>query len=174
MAVIELTGKASLQQSQRKIMEIIMPNAFRMFTLSGFLLVTVLGFSNAHAASFTNGTTICLDDQGGGITNGNPVRSFPCNDTNAQFWSFDGVRILGPGTTFAAGKCLDVQGGGTASGTPIQLFDCSGTAAQQWVYSSSQLINLGGRKCLDVGSVPLTRATIQPCNGSAGQHWVIR
>jgi Ricin-type beta-trefoil lectin domain len=152
-----------------------MPTSFRIISLGGFLLLTILGLSKVHAASFTNGTTVCLDDEGGFSTNGTPVRSFPCNVTFAQDWSFDGLRILGPGTTFGtAGKCLDVKGGGTASGTPIDLFDCKGTGAQQWRYFNSQLVNVGSNKCVDVGLVVNTVATIQPCNDSARQHWVIR
>jgi Ricin-type beta-trefoil lectin domain len=167
--------EAILQQSERKHMEVIMPNSFRMFALSGgFLLVTGLGCPSAQAASFVNGTTVCLDDEGGVSTNGNPVRSFPCNVTNAQFWMFTGVQILGPGTVFGAGKCLDVKGSGTASGTPVDLFDCNGTGAQQWRYLNSQLVNLGSGKCLDVGTVVETKATIQTCSDSAGQKWNIQ
>jgi hypothetical protein len=47
------------------------------------------------------------------------------------------------------------------------------TGAQQWRYFNSQLINLGSGKCLDVGLVVNQHATIQTCNDSAGQHWVI-
>ncbi|HXW71434.1 MAG TPA: ricin-type beta-trefoil lectin domain protein [Methylocella sp.] len=147
----------------------------RFLLLAGFLFATAISFPSAHAASFTNGFTVCLDDEGGNTANGTPIRSFPCNVTSAQDWSFDGVKIFGPGTIFGQpGKCVEVKGGGTAAGTPIQLSDCTGSGGQQWVYSNNLLVNLGSRQCLDVGLVVNQVATIQPCNGSAGQHWVIR
>jgi Ricin-type beta-trefoil lectin domain-like len=37
------------------------------------------------------------------------------------------------------------------------------------------VINTRSGKCLDVGNgAPGTQATIQTCNGSSGQNWVIR
>jgi hypothetical protein len=145
-------------------------------TLSGFLLATALGFSSAHAATFTNGpsdSSVCLDVAGGNPADGTGVQSFPCNTTFAQAWNLAGFSVLG--LDGAAGKCLDVSGGGTADGTRVQLFQCNGTGAQQWSYFNGKVINQRSGKCLDVGNgAAATQATIRTCNGSTGQTWVIR
>ena len=145
------------------------PISFRMLTLSGFLLVTALGFSSAHAATFTNGrdvSSVCLDVRGGNTANHTPVQSYPCNATFAQVWNWDSLEIQ----SLEGGKCLDVAGGGTADGTPIQLFQCNDSSAQFWYFSLGQVINRGSGKCLDVGNgATSTQARIVTCNLSNGQ-----
>lgn len=157
-----------------------MPNPFRMLTLSGFLLVTVLGISNAHAIIFVNGTGACLDVRYGNTANLTPVQAYPCHADFPQQWNFaglfiHGIFIHGIGTSSAGNKCLDVAGGRTEDNTLVQLFQCNGTGAQRWYYLDGQIINTNSGRCLDIlNGATWTQARIRGCNGSAGQKWYLR
>jgi Ricin-type beta-trefoil lectin domain len=151
------------------------PKSFRIFTLSGLLLVIGLGLSNAQAAEFvTANGKACLDVSAGNTANFTKVQTYPCHGGFPQQWMFRGFFIYGVGTTQTSAKCLDVKFGGTADGTFVDLYDCHPGLIQQWYFYNGQLINLNSYKCLDVGNgAPNTQATIQTCNGSAGQQWWI-
>ncbi len=172
-----------------------MSNSFRILTLSGFLLVTVLGISSAHAVQLINVAPVrgsrCLRVEGGSTANGTPIQGAPCNfsfipqdATFFQEFNWEGPRIQGIGTTFErgppGGKCLDVLGGGTADRTPVQLFDCNLSSAQQWNFSNGRIINVRSGKCLDVDlfsdGPAVTPARIFTCSDirSVGQLWFIR
>ena len=109
--------------------------------------------------------SLCLDDQGAGTANFNPVQVHGCNGTGAQQWT------LGSDNTIRGmGKCLDIQYGGTSDGTPVELYDCNGTGAQQWIpQSNGSFYNPQSGKCLnDTGSSASggTQAEIWDCNGN--------
>ena len=114
---------------------------------------------------------VCLDDQGAGTQNFNPVQVYNCNGTDAQQWILntdgDTVQVLG--------KCLDVQYGGLGDGTPIDLYDCNGTGAQVWIpQSNGSLYNPQSNKCLDQtnwSTTPGAQAQIWDCTGNANQSW---
>ena len=152
-----------------------MSSSFRILTLSGFLLVTALGFSSAHAAIFVN------KDLGNGLepkclTGGS--LAFPCTARVDQVYDWESVEIRGVGTTNVALKCLDVRGAGTADGTPVQLFTCNGTRAQRWFYTvSGQILNPPSGKCLDLKKnfTSFPSVVIQTCNTtSLSQQWQIQ
>jgi len=164
-----------------------MSNSFRILMLSGFLLVTILGSSNAHAFLFildgTSRNVQCLDVRDGSTANGTPVFPIPCNATFAQEWNWDFLQIRGIGNVQGVNKCLDVVGGGTAFGTPVQLFDCNGTGAQQWIYLNGQINNQRSGKCLTGVVFPNnpspTQAFIGTClrffdRNFRTQQWLIR
>jgi hypothetical protein len=105
----------------------------------------------------------------------------------------------GPVHLAVGGKCLTDAGDRPASGTKIEISDCDGQAAQDWEYipftgpGAPGLVKIHGR-CLSVRTATATatatamttgagtgtgtgaggRATLRPCNGSAGQRWSYR
>ena len=158
-----------------------MSNSFRMLTLIGFFLVTILGFSSAHAAILVNGTGTCLAVKGGSTADSTGLVAAPCFATFVQWdWEDRAIvglgAIVGTGAPFSEGKCVDVRGGGTASGTVVQLFQCNGTGAQEWRYSGGFIFNPQSDKCLDLGvGGPIEQARIATCVvGKPGQRWSIR
>ncbi len=116
-------------------------------------------------------TQLCLDDQGGGTANFNPVQVFGCNGSDAQQWTLNEAGS----TVQAFGKCLDVQYGGTTDGTTVDLYDCNGTGAQVWIpQADGALYNPQSNKCLDDtnwSAVPGWQVQIWDCTGAANQTW---
>ncbi len=161
-----------------------MSSFFRILALGGFLLVTALGISSAHAAIFVNAQTVvdgqpkCLSVFFGG--DGSQAFLFPCTASFFQMWNWEEIEIRGLGTTNRDLKCLDVQGGGTANNTPVQLFTCNGTVGQRWFYTASgQILNPPSGKCLDLHSLPngnnFVEVVIFTCNSSnVSQQWLIQ
>lgn len=70
----------------------------------------------------------CLDVANGGKDNKTVVRSWDCNNSPAQQWSWQ--KYAGPGKgayqlqNVNSGKCLDIQGAADANGQATQLWDC--------------------------------------------------
>jgi Ricin-type beta-trefoil lectin domain len=160
-----------------------MSSFFRILALGGFLLVTTLGLSSAHAAIFVNAQTFvdgqpkCIEVGYG--ADGSQAFIFPCTASFFQMWDWEDIEIRGLGTTNLALKCLDVQGGGMADNTLVQLFTCNGTGAQRWYYAASgQIINPPSGKCLDLDAIPnagLVEVVIFTCNSSnVSQQWLIQ
>jgi hypothetical protein len=130
------------------------------YTTTGSVTGPVTGF-----------TGLCLDDQGAGTANFNPVGVYTCNGTQAQQWTY----VVNDNTMHVLGKCLDVNAGGTADGTTVDLYDCNGTGAQVWIpQSDGELYNPQSDKCLDDtnwSTTPGTQAQIWDCSGNANQVW---
>jgi Ricin-type beta-trefoil lectin domain len=116
---------------------------------------------------------LCLDDQGGGTQNYNPIQLYGCNSTGAQQWTVDSSN----NTIQLLGKCLDVQGGRTADGTLVDLYDCNGTGAQEWIpQSDGTILNPQSDKCLtDTGSSASggTQAEISDCGANWSNEFTI-
>jgi hypothetical protein len=152
-----------------------MSSSFRNLALGGFLLVTTLGISSAHAAIFVNQQlTECLSVFFGG--DGAQTVVLPCTASFFQMWNWEEIEIRGLGTTNLALKCLDVRGAGTANNTPVQLFTCNGTVAQRWFYTASgQILNPPSGKCLDLLSGGNGLVVIVTCDSSKlSQQWAIQ
>ncbi|WP_404870361.1 PHB depolymerase family esterase [Kitasatospora griseola] len=75
------------------------------------------------------GSTLCLDANAKGTTNGTKVIVWSCNGQPNQQWQ---ANANGTITGVQSGLCLDVAGLGTADGTAVQLWSCSGGSNQQW------------------------------------------
>ena len=113
--------------------------------------------------------SMCLDDRGGGVSNGNPIQIFSCDSTNSQVWT-----VEPDGTLRSSGMCMDVTGGNSVDGTLIDLYQCNNTGAQVWQSrSNGELYNPLSGKCLDDpkfdGSG--TQLDIWDCNDGANQQW---
>ena len=127
--------------------------------------------NTGNAIPITGYGGLCLDDQGAGTANFNPVQMYGCNSTDAQKWFMD----TDGSTIRALGKCLDVQYGGTSDGTPVELYDCNGTGAQVWLpQSNGSFYNPQSNKCLDDtnwSTTAGTQAQIWDCTGECSQEW---
>jgi len=75
------------------------------------------------------GTTLCLDANGKGTTNGTKAILWACNGQTNQQWNLNPDGTI---TGVQSGLCLDVTGGNTANGTLVELWICNGGANQQW------------------------------------------
>ena len=152
-----------------------MSRSFRNLVLGGFLLVTTLGVSSAHAAIFVNQQqqAQCLSVFFGG--DGSQAFLSPCTASFSQMWNWEEIEIRGLGTTNLALKCLDVKGAGTANNTIVQLFTCNGTVAQRWFYTASgQILNPPSGKCLDLSGFE-GQVVIVTCDLSKlSQQWAIQ
>jgi chitinase len=151
-----------------------MSSSFRILALGGFLLVTTLGVSSAHAAIFVNQQqSQCLSVFFG--ADGAQAVLSPCTASFFQMWNWEEIEIRGLGTTNLALKCLDVKGAGTANNTPVQLFTCNGTVAQRWFYTAGQILNPPSGKCLDLTGEGLGTVVIVTCDSSKlSQRWAIQ
>ena len=151
-----------------------MSRSFRNLVLGGFLLVTTLGVSSAHAAIFVNQQqqAQCLSVFFG--ADGSQAFLSPCTASFSQMWNWEEIEIRGLGTTNLALKCLDVKGAGTANNTIVQLFTCNGTVAQRWFYTASgQILNPPSGKCLDLSGE--AQVVIVTCDLSKlSQQWAIQ
>src|SRR5215471_2048968 len=147
-----------------------------------FRLVILVGFSSfslvpsAHAALFvrdsrTSVTGPCLDVRLAADVSGTPIQVFTCNATVAQNWLFEGLQIIGIGSSSTTGSNCIWTDGFPAVGTTIVLAPCNAPPAEfssnEWYYSNNQIIHFNGGVgpllCLD-GSGPLgTQATLRTC-----------
>jgi hypothetical protein len=127
----------------------------------------------------------CVDDTGGGTTNGTAVQQWACGSGNAnQQWQFtptdSGYYKV---TSRKAPLVWDVTGGNSATGTgvKIQLWSYGGTNNQQWKPVSLgngqyKFVARNSGLCLDVPSastangVQLQQYT---CNGTGAQAWLL-
>ncbi|MFC0038645.1 ricin-type beta-trefoil lectin domain protein [Actinomadura rayongensis] len=119
---------------------------------------------------------LCVDNNGGTMTNKNKVQIWTCNNRISQNWSLnpdETISMTSGGTTM----CLDVTESGTANGTLVQLYTCNGTVAQMWhLDSSGQIWNPNAGKCLDDPKSSTTSGTqlqIYDCNLTKAQYWIV-
>ncbi|HTJ69239.1 MAG TPA: lectin [Actinospica sp.] len=148
---------------------------------SGGLHVFSIGFGSAASpavgavySGVSSGVLsgLCLDDNGGGSSNGTHIQIYTCNGSAAQQWT-----IAANGTIQVEGGCMDVSNGGTANGTVVQWYTCNGTGAQQWqVGASNSLMNPQSGKCLDDPNSTTTTGTqlqLYTCNNTGAQNWTL-
>ncbi|HLK44313.1 MAG TPA: ricin-type beta-trefoil lectin domain protein, partial [Thermoleophilia bacterium] len=117
-------------------------------------------------------SSLCVDDNHSGTTNGTAIQIWTCNGTGAQNWT-----VEPNGTLQVLGGCMDVTGGGTTSGTKVQYYQCNGSGAQQWQpQSNGSLLNPQSGLCLDDPGSSTTSGTqlqIYTCNGTNAQKWTL-
>jgi len=116
---------------------------------------------------------LCLDIEGGHNNNGQSVRMWNCNGSNAQKWAYDAS------TGFMRnimGKCLDISGNDSnvKDGQHIQLWDCHTSAIDQtWDFSGGVLRNrVNSNKVLDAyGTSSGSAAGLWQYHGGNNQKW---
>lgn len=75
----------------------------------------------------------CIDNQWGGMSNGNAIQLYDCNDGGDQRFMYQANKSL---VFVSNGKCLDDPGNSSTAGVKLQLYTCNGTAAQQFVFAT--------------------------------------
>ena len=142
---------------------------------AGGLHVFAIGFGGTPAAGpIVSGvsSSLCVDDNQSGTTNGAAVQIYGCNGSAAQAWT-----VGADGTLKVLGGCMDATSSGTADHTLIQWYTCNGSGAQVWnPASDGALLNPESGKCLDDPSASTTASTqlqLYTCNGSVAQRWVL-
>jgi len=112
----------------------------------------------------------CLDDFGGGTTNGNKVDIWDCNGTVAQKWTFSGGHLM------VLGKCLN-DASHTGAGTKLVVWGCNNHLSQLWTHRSNgeYVLKLNGLCLTDPSgsSVNGTQVQIRRCQNFADQHWTL-
>ncbi|MET8757657.1 RICIN domain-containing protein [Lentzea sp. NPDC004782] len=85
--------------------------------------------SGAGSVELPAASTLCLDNNAGGTTNGTTVQLWDCNGSGAQQWR---VRFDGSVQNPQPGLCLDDPGASTTPGTRLTIWTRNGAAAQAW------------------------------------------
>lgn len=125
---------------------------------------------------------LCLDDPNGSTTLGTQLRTWDCNTSAAQRWSFLSNRSVGAlvgadtNTDTGKAKCVD-NGTNTASaGNPIIIFNCNGATGQQWTKSPDGTLR-SYNMCMGVVGNAKTAGSLlelQTCDGRSGQQWALQ
>ncbi|HUQ54178.1 glycoside hydrolase family 3 C-terminal domain-containing protein [Lentzea sp.] len=126
----------------------------RDMRLSGTAAQQAFRIPNGATGQLTSNYGACMDVASANSANGTPIGLWSCNGTGAQRWT-----AAPDGTIRALGKCLAVQG------DQAVLADCSG---QRWTAEPNGAL-VAGDRCLTAGG----QLFLSPCNGSAGQAWVL-
>ena len=124
--------------------------------------------NSAATGAITGDRSKCLDDFGGGTTNGNKVDIWTCNGTTSQTWTFSGGHLM------VLGKCLNDQAH-TGVGTKLVIWGCNTHMGQLWAHKSNgeYVLQLNGLCLTDPSgsSVNGTQVQIRTCQNFADQHW---
>ncbi len=120
-------------------------------------------------------SNVCLDNNYGSTTAGNPVQTWQCGKppSAAQLW------IAMPDSTLrASGSCLDIVNNGTTNGTLVDLFPCKQTDNQNQIWlvrADGSIYNPRSNRCLDIPNSIVTNGTrleIWDCKpGAPNQKW---
>ncbi len=113
---------------------------------------------------------LCLDDNGGLSSNGNPVDIWQCIGGSRQRWTQQSGELQ------VAGKCLtDSTWGGP--GTKLVIEACNGQRNQQWSHNSSDeyVLAYKGLCLTDPGSSTTngTQIQVQNCANAPAQRWSV-
>src|SRR5262249_31196984 len=110
---------------------------------------------------------LCLDDNAGLSTNGNPVDVWQCHGGAGQRWTFANGRLK------VVGKCLTGNSWGGV-GTKLVIEPCNGQRNKQWSHNASNEYVLAFKGlCLTLrGSIANgTQVQVVTCTNANDQHW---
>ena len=123
-------------------------------------------------AGVAGGGATCLDVEFSGTGDGNPIKSYPCNNQPNQVWQRQPNNSL---KNPASGRCLDVKNAGTTNGTLVQLWGCNNQPQQVWLRQpDGSLKNPMSGRCLDISNYatgPGGVVQIWNCTGVYNQTW---
>lgn len=112
----------------------------------------------------------CLNDNGNGTSDLNPIDVWTCNGSAGQNWTTGS-----DGTVQINGKCLTVKDGGTANGSKAVLSTCDASGSQEWrPKTGGQLVNPQSGRCLDDPGGSKTNGTqldIWDCVAKYNEQW---
>ena len=114
---------------------------------------------------------LCLDDFGGGTTNGNKIDVWTCNHTSSQQWLYNSSHTLS-----VLGSCLSDRHY-TGAGTKLVLWGCAGHRNEQWTHrSNGEYVLATNGLCLTDPSDSKANGTqvqIRTCQNFKDQHWAL-
>jgi hypothetical protein len=112
---------------------------------------------------------LCLDDYGGGTSDGNKVDVWQCNNTSSQAWTLNTNKTL-----TVDGVCLSDHDY-TGADTKLVLWSCVGNRNEQWTHQSNgeYVLATNGLCLTDPGdsTVNGTQVEIRACHDYKDQHW---
>jgi hypothetical protein len=114
---------------------------------------------------------MCVDNVSNRSSEGNPIKAWPCNGSEAQIWTFGTDATLR-----ARDMCLRPGVGTPDPGTRVELRSCDGSPFQDWHFrSDGALVNTASGLCLRDSTNDQTatdnRLTVETCTGGADQRW---
>lgn len=123
-----------------------------MAVSAGALLASIFSVGPASATAYTGPirdfSNMCVDDANGQHANYTHIRTWDCNDSNGQMWTYHEDNTI---SLMSTNKCMQVHDGLRTEGTKVDLYDCNGTGAQVWVNRPDySLYNPQSGMCLDV------------------------
>ena len=107
---------------------------------------------------------LCLDDVSNWSAEGNPVKVWPCNGTEAQSWLFSADT-----TVRVHDMCLRPVAEPLVAGTQVAIYTCTASAYERWLAGPGEtLVNAASALCLfdPSGGNVTNRVSVQLCNGS--------
>jgi len=159
------------KQALKKIKFINRPPLRLYQTFLAVAFVTIVAMSGAYyvltsSASWSGALSLgstgsgwCMDDKGGGMSNGNPVVINRCSSQEEQKWVLNPVSTWNGHTVytvenFKSHLCLDNRSQSSALGNPLIMYTCNaGDAAQQFVWTNVTnkhgLLNIQNDHCVD-------------------------
>jgi Ricin-type beta-trefoil lectin domain/Putative Ig domain len=112
---------------------------------------------------------LCLDDFGGGTTNGTKADVWQCNNTDSQVWTLNTNKTLSVDSV-----CL-ADHGYTGARTKLVLWSCVGNKNEQWTHNSKdEYVLAANGLCLtdpNDSKVNGTQVEIRACRNYKDQHW---
>lgn len=175
------TRKANLRKETKRSALRLHHKIIAAGAIIAVLVLAFLGIRNqlqsfattASAQGFLHGSGRCMDNAGNHRVNGNPIRIWNCNATEAQTW-----KISSDGTIRNAdGYCLGTSGSVAAVSEYASLRPCSTSTTLKWTYSGGHLYNQYSHYCLGTyiySSRNGTRLQIQHCGTTPMQKWTYK
>ncbi|MDR7277259.1 ricin-type beta-trefoil lectin domain protein [Catenuloplanes atrovinosus] len=123
-----------------------------------------------HHGQITGPSPWCADNSRGGLTDGNPIIVWFCNDGDTQLWT-----VRNDGRLQVQGRCMTVAGNGTSAGTPVVIGVCGTGAGQVWQSTEAgELRNPASGRCLTAPTLDMDIAfVIADCVAGSGQLWTL-
>lgn len=114
--------------------------------------------------------SLCLNNEGGGLTAGTNINLSTCTGAAGQDWKLEAAGDAYRLAHVQSGLCLDVKDGATAPGTNVQLGPCTDSPAQTWTLRDA---GSGAYTLLNVKdpAVALDNAFGNPQPGANVQVW---
>lgn len=119
-------------------------------------------------------TGACLTLPGSGA-NSAPLTTAACAaGSGGQQWTVSAAGTSGSITAYAGSLCVDDYGAGGRAGDVVGTWGCNGQANQRWTLTSAgTLVGINGLCLAAPASAGAASVTLQPCNGSSAQQWVL-
>lgn len=140
-----------------------------------------------HYALISKDSGFCIDLEGAQTGNGTNVQTYQANDSSAQLFDFDSLRLPNDGyysiaSSLDSNAVLDIDSASTLDCANVQLWESNGTVAQLFRLASNGdgyylIYNVNSAKVLDVanaGTADGTNVQQYEYNGTDAQLWSLK